>query len=200
MNIFFLSLIPQLCAQMHGDKHVIKMILESVQMLCTAYRMLNGEVKCTKQVKGCIGNTDWICEVEEETKMKPYRITHQKHGCTVWTATCQGNFLWLCHLAYWLCIEKEIRWPENQPHKSKPLVIWFLNNPPNIDLFPCQHIDCFTPPFLAMPDQYKVTTSDDEYQNAISSYQQYYVSKVNDGIVYYRRMPERQPAWLNISS
>ena len=37
MNIFILSINPKEAAQAHGDKHVIKMILESCQMLYSAH-------------------------------------------------------------------------------------------------------------------------------------------------------------------
>ena len=46
MNIFYLHEEPQNCAQMHNDKHCVKMILESAQMLCTAHRALDGNDKC----------------------------------------------------------------------------------------------------------------------------------------------------------
>ena len=44
MNIFYLHRSPKICAEMHCDKHVVKMILESGQMLSTAHRVLDGEV------------------------------------------------------------------------------------------------------------------------------------------------------------
>ena len=37
MNIFILSLCPYLCAIYHCDKHVVKMILETAQMLCVTH-------------------------------------------------------------------------------------------------------------------------------------------------------------------
>ena len=37
MNIFYLSECPVESAQAHCDKHVVKRILESAQMLCTAH-------------------------------------------------------------------------------------------------------------------------------------------------------------------
>lgn len=37
MNIFYLSRDPVLCAEMHCDKHVVKMILETAQLLSTAH-------------------------------------------------------------------------------------------------------------------------------------------------------------------
>ena len=43
MNIFVLDKDPHIAAQMHCDKHVPKMIVESAQMLSTAHRLLDGE-------------------------------------------------------------------------------------------------------------------------------------------------------------
>ena len=42
MNIFYLDKDPVKAAEMSCDKHVVKMILESAQMLCTAKRVLDG--------------------------------------------------------------------------------------------------------------------------------------------------------------
>jgi len=47
MNIFYLHSNPKICAEMHCDKHVVKMILEYGQLLSTAHRVLDG----TKQDK-----------------------------------------------------------------------------------------------------------------------------------------------------
>ncbi len=43
MNIFALHLEPKTCAEMHVDKHVVKMILEYSQLLSTAHRVLDGQ-------------------------------------------------------------------------------------------------------------------------------------------------------------
>ena len=43
MNIFVLDRSPQAAAQMQCDRHVVKMVLESAQMLCTAVNLLGGE-------------------------------------------------------------------------------------------------------------------------------------------------------------
>ena len=42
MNIFVLDMNPVTAAQMQCDKHVVKMIVESAQMLSTAHRMIDG--------------------------------------------------------------------------------------------------------------------------------------------------------------
>ena len=69
MNIFVLHKDPKIAAQMACDKHVIKMILETAQMLCTAAR-----------TKGA-----WA----------PYKQTHKKHPCTLWAAATKANWVWL---------------------------------------------------------------------------------------------------------
>ena len=43
MNIFYVDKNPETAAKMMCDKHIIKMILESAQMLCTAKRVLDGK-------------------------------------------------------------------------------------------------------------------------------------------------------------
>ena len=43
MNIFMLDRDPRVAANMHCDKHVVKMILETAQLLCTAHRVLDGD-------------------------------------------------------------------------------------------------------------------------------------------------------------
>ena len=43
MNIFYLSTNTDECARYHCDKHVVKMILETAQMLSTAHRVLDGD-------------------------------------------------------------------------------------------------------------------------------------------------------------
>ena len=42
MNIFILDESPGCAARQHCDKHVVKMIIESAQMLSTTHRVLDG--------------------------------------------------------------------------------------------------------------------------------------------------------------
>lgn len=52
MNIFYLDNDPLKCAQMHNDKHCIKMILEYCQLLSTAHRVLDGHNVIMKSKTG----------------------------------------------------------------------------------------------------------------------------------------------------
>ena len=42
MNIFYLDPNPRICAEMHLDKHVVKMIIEYAQLMSTAHRFCDG--------------------------------------------------------------------------------------------------------------------------------------------------------------
>ena len=49
MNIFYISECPVQAAEWMVDKHVVKMILESAQLLSTAHRVLDGEQKTVQK-------------------------------------------------------------------------------------------------------------------------------------------------------
>ncbi|QJR80441.1 hypothetical protein CA267_006470 [Alteromonas pelagimontana] len=92
MNIFVLDTDIEKCAQYHCDQHVVKMILESVQLLCTA---LNKKGFST-----------------------PYKSTHVKHPCVYWVEESYDNFQWLCNLTLALNAEYQYRYEKAQGHKS----------------------------------------------------------------------------------
>ena len=92
MNIFILDKDIDKCAKYHCDQHAIKMILESVQLLCTALNK-----------KGFI---------------TPYKSTHVKHPCVLWVEESYDNFEWLTQLAYKLNEEYKYRFDKEENHKS----------------------------------------------------------------------------------
>lgn len=92
MNIFALSTNPKLAARYHCDKHLSKMLLESVQMLSTTNALLG--------------------------LSHPYRKTHQNHPCTIWVRQSLSNYMWLVDLAYYLEEERQYRRGPKPVHKS----------------------------------------------------------------------------------
>jgi hypothetical protein len=96
MNIFFLDNDPQLAAIYHGDKHVVKMILESAQLLSTAHHVLDGD------------------------KEGLYKKTHMNHPCAIWTRESSHNYLWLLSLLKHLCDEYTFRY--KKIHKTSQLI------------------------------------------------------------------------------
>ena len=53
MNIFYLHPDPTIAAQMMCDKHVLKMVLETAQLLSTAHRELDGDEKAAAEMRSC---------------------------------------------------------------------------------------------------------------------------------------------------
>ena len=96
MNIFVLDNDIEKCAQYHCDKHVVKMILESAQMLSAALR-LNGI-------------------------NQGYQVTHKNHPCTKWTRESLSNWNWLQSLSTALNHEYKFRFDRQTNHKSYDLI------------------------------------------------------------------------------
>ena len=66
MNIFVLDRNPVVAAQMQCDKHIVKMIVESGQMLSTAHRMLDAEVTRGPSKSGKTIQKKWVFRDERE--------------------------------------------------------------------------------------------------------------------------------------
>lgn len=105
MNIFVLDTDPRIAATYHCDQHVVKMILESAQMLCTVSH--------------------------QHGTPAPYRPTHSKHPCTLWIAQSKSNWHWLVALAAGLNDEYKLRYGHINDHKSWK-VITQLACPPTL--------------------------------------------------------------------
>jgi hypothetical protein len=60
MNVFYLHEDPKICATMHADKHVVKMIVEYGQMMSTAHRVLDG--------------TEWYDRTINNRRIKRWRL------------------------------------------------------------------------------------------------------------------------------
>ncbi len=71
MNIFYLHKDPVIAAKVQYNKHVVKMILESAQMLCTAHH-----------------------HYDEDTDV-PYKKAHYNHPSTIWTRESDEHYMWL---------------------------------------------------------------------------------------------------------
>ena len=105
MNIFLLDTDTKKCAQYHCDKHVVKMILETAQLLCGVHWIVGNEA--------------------------PYKLSHRNHPCAIWTRESLSNYLYLCDLGFELC--KEYTYRYGKRHKSQDIIEWCLVNKPNIE-------------------------------------------------------------------
>ncbi|MBS3076632.1 hypothetical protein J4481_02740 [Candidatus Pacearchaeota archaeon] len=107
MNIFVLDKDPKKSARILCDQHVVKMILESAQLLCTAHHCTNPKSKA------------------------PYKKTHVNHPCSIWTRTSEGNYNWLVAHADELCKEYTKRY--NREHKTKKVIEWCKTKIPKLE-------------------------------------------------------------------
>ena len=98
MNIFYVHPNAEIAAQSMVDRHVVKMILETAQILSTAHRVLDGEQVVV---------TGWIDEYGIKHRKKTlwrlsgnvdaimYTATHINHPSAVWARETDGNYNWL---------------------------------------------------------------------------------------------------------
>jgi hypothetical protein len=168
MNIFYLNNDPKLCAEMHLDKHVVKMILEYAQLLSTAHRVLDGTVS-TRLSKS--GRKQQYYPLAGERDNFLYSATHVNHPSAVWVRYSYENYEWLYKLFIALLDEYTHRY--GRIHATARLID-ALHTPPI-------HIPKgigFTEPTPAMPNEVKVLreVATDRYEiDSIKSYHKYYI-------------------------
>lgn len=104
MNIFVLDKDPLVAATYHNDKHVVKMVVESLQLLSNAHN-----------ISGVNG---------------PYKLTHKNHPCSIWTLNSLDNYKWLVNLFGALLAEYTFRY--NKIHKCYQYLEFVETNFPNI--------------------------------------------------------------------
>uniref|UniRef100_A0A7S3D590 Uncharacterized protein n=1 Tax=Palpitomonas bilix TaxID=652834 RepID=A0A7S3D590_9EUKA len=126
MNIFFLHANPRIAARMHCTKHVVKMALESAQLLCNVHWQSGGKAP-----------------------YKNSRSGHAKLGPMIWLKESIANYRWTVELGLELCTMYKEMAKHDRPHASEKVLMWCKENEPSL-------ADTgLTPPRLAMPDEYK---------------------------------------------
>lgn len=104
MNIFVLDQDPVKAAEYLCDRHIIKMLLESTQLLCTIHRLG--------------GSTD----------VRLYKATHTKHTCVVWLCESSSNYNWL--VKHLLAMHEQYRLRYSKDHKSFTELYNVVKSPP----------------------------------------------------------------------
>jgi len=165
MNIFILDRNTKKCAEYHCDKHVVKMVLETAQLLCTAIHKVLDEH----------GPEDYRAEI-------PYRRTHDNHPCTLWLVESYDNYKWLLRLGYALSREYTRRYGKR--HKSTDVFDFLLRNSKTFkNLFPKIGLTEFA---QAMPDHCK-------NEDVVVAYRNYYnIEKIS--IATWNKL-NNTPAW-----
>jgi hypothetical protein len=167
MNLFILSLCVKECAEYMFDKHIYKIILEAVQMLCTAKQLL---------------------EPEYENKIKLYKICHKNHPVTIWIRTSLENYMWTISLVESMHEEWKYRYnhPAEKTHSSFLVAMYLKEHAPPVSAFPQTGLTKFA---LAMPNKYKV-------DDPIQSYRNYYRGEEKRRLASWKKR-ELPPWWLD---
>lgn len=126
MNIFVLDSNPVVAAEYLCDKHVVKMILESAQLLSTAHHVLGSDVA-----------TDSL-----------YRKTHVNHPCAKWVRESPANYDWL--FEHMTAMMNEYTKRYGKQHATMRLLDMLAMHPTYVGAK-----KELTPHVLCMPDQYK---------------------------------------------
>ena len=127
MNIFFLDRYPHVAARYHCDKHVVKMIIETAQLLSTAHRVLDGDNYADSHGL--------------------YKRTHENHPCAMWARASMWNYRWLWSLLSGLCAEYTLRY--GKTHATERMLDSLRLQPHNIP------VGYAVDPPQCMPDEYK---------------------------------------------
>jgi hypothetical protein len=129
MNIFYLDHDPDAAAYFHNDKHVVKMIVESCQLLSTVF---------------------------PEDKA-PYKRTHYNHPCAKWVRESLENWTWLAAMTYALLDEWRERYKHNHvsDHKCYGPLSWMDQHIHEFTDINFRHGKTFTEPPQCMPEDCK---------------------------------------------
>jgi len=165
MNIFILDESPIISAQMQCDKHIVKMPLETAQMLCSVWHRYGQGDRVPLNASGT-----------------PYKEAHKKHPCTLWAGDDARNYDWLWQHGMELCFEFTRRF--NNIHRCQQVIM-------NIEIDNCEfEFDNMsrqgTPHPQCMPDEYKCN-------DPVLAYRKYYVNDKKDIATWNKTRP--MPDW-----
>lgn len=181
MNIFYLHNDPRTCAEMHNDKHCVKMILEYAQLLSTAHRFLDGN---PDQRLSASGRKKTVYVLADHRDTTLYSATHINHPSAIWVRQSYNNYFWLSELLIELCKEYTHRYGKIHKVERDGLLNELLHAPKNINLSAP-----FTEPTPAMPDDVKVLG------DSIASYRKYYIQN-KAHLAKWKNRPV--PCWMTI--
>jgi hypothetical protein len=170
MNLFILSWDFKECAEFMFDKHVSKILLEAVQMLCTTIQIVDPENEITK-------------------KIQIYKIAHKNHPVTIWMRQSLENYIWTLNLVDAMHDEWKFRYdhPEEKMHKSYVVAKYLREYAPSADKFPSVGLTTFA---LAMPPECK-------REDPIESYRTYYQSAEKQKIASWKKRDK--PTWYKLA-
>ena len=182
MNIFYLHNDTKTCAELHVDKHVVKMIVEYAQLLSTAKRMTDGIKYEAKSKTGRRVQRYRLENPNEEAII--YKAGWLKHPSTQWVMSSSYNYMWLYRHMMALNNEYKLRYNHTKDHMCvEKLGILLSITPKNS---PLNVIGTDATP--AMPEECKVPG------DSVASYRKYYIMKKKRFATW--KQPAEMPVWV----
>jgi len=190
MNIFVLDEDPKVAARMQCDKHVVKMIVESAQMLCTTHRYLDGKewIDRSKNGRKITRWDHWSDYADACYRPMLYKSVMLNHPCTIWTCKSLDNYDWHVEHALELCAEYDRRY--RKIHATEKILRWCKKYSPR-NSNRRQLSKGLTPFAQAMPDHYKVSG------DAVQAYRNYYIGDKARFAKW--KEPSLVPEWFNVN-
>lgn len=167
MNIFAVDENPYIAAQFLCDSHVVKMTVESAQILSTTHRVLDGIFSRRLSVGGKRYMKYW--ELLDEREHVLYKPTHPNHPSCRWAMENDKNYMWLYEHFEGLFNEYEHRY--GRKHSSFVLLGKHLNKPPK-NISYAKHRTKFA---MAMKNHPECIVDDD-----VQSYRNFYKAKQHE--------------------
>lgn len=190
MNIFLLDVLTAMCASYHCDKHCIKMILETTQLLYTAW---------------WFGRQSLPLPELDTCEFDPYRPTHANHPSAIWARADTGHYHWLLDLGFALCKEYYLRYHKLHKCMSHLERLQSMGAPPAVAE------ETYIPPAHKMATTglpkgvrfFHCAIRDDLWEqcavytdgqlNAVKTYRKYYMTKPWQ--LKWHKKSERAPSW-----
>tara|TARA_B100001093_G_scaffold509286_1_gene573018 strand:- start:1931 stop:2500 length:570 start_codon:yes stop_codon:yes gene_type:complete len=186
MNIFILSEDPVEAAQQQCDKHVVKMIVESAQMLSTVHRMVDGIMERRPSKSGSMLQYYKLDDHREDIL---YKACHYNHPSTVWTREGCCNYTW--HYQHFIALCDEYTYRYGKVHATDSKLRKILKDLPNN----IKRTLVRTPYKLAMSSNPECIVNNLGGTDAVKSYRNFYQTKQDRfKMVWTKR---QQPEWFN---
>jgi hypothetical protein len=192
MNIFYLDPDPQICAEHHVSKHVVKMIIEYAQLMSTAHRVLDGKQYTDLTASGRRIQRWRMDDTSLESKL--YKASHINHPSGIWCRENKANYMWLYDM--WFCLLNEYTYRYGKEHECAKLLDVLETPPSNIK------DGEFFPPTPAMPPELKIVSDNPvpgRKYDVLKSYHNYYRVEKRSFATWKGKINSRPvPQWFNV--
>ena len=181
MNVFYVDKHPVKAAEQMCDKHIVKMILESAQLLSTCHRVQDGTEYYDKTANGRKIKR-WK---HPNPNLEPllYKAGWVKHPSTVWLFESAYNYIWLYKHMIALNDEYKKRYGHTKNHVTIDKLGEILKHPPKN----AKYNKIATEPKPAMPEHCKIPG------DAVASYRKYYILEKQRFATW--KSPAKVPDW-----